>query len=158
MIQPKEVQEEIKLPDPSQKPEPEPDYGDEGGDGDGVVGGVVGGAAAAGGGGGGGIEEAPVYAGGAGYASAREKERGCVGRAVRVPRELAGIVSAVTAKFAVRPGGRITDFTLLGNVPDKRIEQAVWNAIQECDWVVATDPTGKAVSMWVMLPLRFTSG
>lgn len=156
MIQPKEVQEVMKLPDPNSKPEPEPDYAEGDGDGDGVVGGVVGGAAPAPSGGGG-IEDAPVYAT-TGFNPPREKQRGCVAQAVRVPRDLQGIVSTVVAKFGVKPNGQPYAFSIIGSQPDPRIVNAVWQAIQQCDWVAGADAQGRPTAIWVTLPLRFTSG
>lgn len=153
MIQPKEVQEEIKLPDPSSKPEPEPDYGDEGGSDDGVVGGVVG-ASAAPAAAGGGIEEAPQYAM-SGWRPPSMKVRNCVQESVRLPRDLQGLVSTVVVKFGVRPNGQPYAFSILGQVPDKRIEQAIWNAITQCEWIPGADASGKPVSIWVTFPLRF---
>jgi protein TonB len=157
MIQPKEVREEIKLPDPNTKPEPEPEYAEGDGDGDGVVGGVVGGAQAAAPAKGGGFEEAPVYAT-TGFTPPREKQRGCVAQAVRIPRDLQGIVSTVVTKFGVKPSGQPYAFSIVGPQPDQRIINAVWQAIQQCDWQPGADAQGRPTSIWVTLPLRFTSG
>jgi len=153
MIQPRDVKEEIKLPDPSEKPEPVPDYGDdEGGEG-GVVGGVVGAPPA----GGGGIEDAPQYAT-AGWRPPAMKVKNCVQNSVRIPRDLTGIVSSVVVKFGVKPNGQPYAFSILGQVPDKRIEQAVWNAISQCDWIPGADAAGRPVAIWVTFPLRFSAG
>lgn len=154
MIQPKDVKEEIKLPDPSDKPEPVPDYGgDEGGEGGGVVGGVVGAPPA----GGGGIEDAPQYAT-AGWRPPQMKVKNCVQNSVRIPRDLAGIVSSVVVKFGVKPSGEPYAFSIVGTVPDERIKQAVWNAISSCQWIPGADAAGRPVSIWVTFPLRFTAG
>jgi protein TonB len=147
LLQPKDVQEEMKV-DPNEPPEPEYDY--EAGSGEGVVGGVVGAQA---------IEDAPVYAS-AGYVKPREVDKGCVGRNVRIPRDLQGFVAGGTFRFAVRADGSITQFGPAAagqNVPD-RILAAVFNAVQGCKWIPGTDPAGKPTNIWVILPLRFQGG
>ena len=155
MVQPKEIPQELKPPDPNEAPEPEYDEGDDAGTEGGVIGGVVGstGAAPASGG----VEDAPVYAS-AGFKAAGESERGCVGRSVRIPRDLAGIVSTVTVKFAVNRDGAVAQFQVMGSQPDPRIGQAIWQAIQGCRFAPGADPQGRPVNMWVILPLRFVSG
>jgi hypothetical protein len=83
--------------------------------------------------------------------------RRCVDESVRLPRDLQGLVSTVVAKFGVKPNGQPYAFTLLGQVPDKRIEQAIWNAVSQCEWNPGTDASGKPVAIWVTLPVRFTT-
>jgi protein TonB len=144
LIQPKDVQEEMKV-DNSPK-EPEYNYGPQ--TGEGVVGGVVGANQ---------IEEAPAFAT-SGYVKPQERERGCVGRAVRIPRDLSGVVTSITVKFAVGADGRATRFEALSEVPDKRISDAVWQAVQSCQFSPGLDPRGKPHSIWMILPIRFTSG
>ena len=46
----------------------------------------------------------------------------------------------------------------MGSVPDQRIASSIWQAIQGCRWVPGADAQGKPVSIWVILPVRFTSG
>lgn len=157
MVQPKEIPQELKPPDPNEAPEPEYEGDDAGAEG-GVVGGVVGSTGAApSSGGAGAVEDAPVYAS-AGFKAAREREPGCVGRAVRIPRDLAGIVSMVTVKFAVNRDGSVATFQVMGAQPDPRIGQAIWQAVQNCPFSPGSDPQGRPVNMWVILPLRFVSG
>jgi protein TonB len=43
-------------------------------------------------------------------------------------------------------------------VPDARIGTAIWQAVQACRWVPGADAQGKPVSIWVILPIRFTAG
>jgi protein TonB len=138
------VQEQMKAPDPNEPPEPE--YDTSGSSGEGVIGGVVGAQQ---------IEEAPSYAG-AGYVKPRMAQANCVQQTVRIPKDLQGFVSGpVTAKFAVRSDGSVSQFSLPGqNLPD-RIAASIWAAVQGCQWIPGTDPRGKPTSIWVILPLRF---
>lgn len=147
LIQPQEIQAEMKPPDPNEPPEPEYDYGDEGDAGEGVIGGMVGGAPA--------IEDAPAFAT-AGYRKPEMAQRGCVQNTVRLPRELLGYVSGpITVKFAIGRDGAPSRFETMTGVPDQRIANAIWKAIQECKWIPGADAQGKPTSIWVILPIRF---
>lgn len=149
MIQPKEIAEEMKRPDPNEPPEPEPEAegGAEGGAG--VVGGVAGA---------GRFEEAPRYMT-AGFRAPRERDRGCLARSMRVPRELAGFVSGpITVKFAVRRDGSIGQLQIMSQVPDPRIGDAIRQALQSCEWVAGADAQGNPTSIWVIQPIRFAGG
>ncbi len=145
MIQPKEIAEEMKPPNPNEPPEPEPDY-DSGSEG-GVVGGVAGG-----------IEEAPRYLT-AGFRPPREKERGCLASSMRVPPALVGFVSGpITVKFAVRRDGSIGQVQMVSQVPDPRIGEIIARGLSACEWVPGADAQGNATSLWVVMPIRFTGG
>jgi protein TonB len=146
LIQPQEIQPEMKPPDPNEK-EPEYDWGEDSGDKEGVVGGVVGG-----------IEDAPAYAT-AGYRKPRMETPKCVENAVRIPRDLAGFISGpITVQFAIGRDASPSQFRVITNSVPDRISTAIWQAIQECRWVAGADPQGRPVNIWVILPLRFTSG
>lgn len=155
LLQPKDVQAEMKPPDPNEKPEPEYDYGNAA-PGEGVVGGVVGGPAAptqpS-------IEDAPVFAT-AGYKKPAEAQKGCVMSSMRIPRDLAGFVSGapVMVRFAIGRDGSPSRFEVMGSVPDKRIADAIWQAVQSCKWIPGADAQGKPTAIYVMLPIRFTGG
>lgn len=154
LLQPKEVQAEMKAPDPNEPPEPEYDYGSAG-SGEGVIGGVVGAQPAAATNQ---IEDAPAYAT-AGFRKPQMAQPGCVQGAVRLPRELLGFISGpITVKFAVGRDGAPSRYEAMSNVPDRRISEAIWNAIQSCKWIPGADAQGRPTSIWVILPLRFTSG
>jgi protein TonB len=155
MVQPKDIPQELKPPDPNEPPEPELEEAE------GVEGGVVGGVVGSTGSAppqSGGIEDAPVYAG-SGYRQPREQQPGCVSNAVRIPRELTGFVSALVVKFSVNRDGSVSLFQVMSpQQVDPRVAQAVWSAIQSCRWQVGTDPAGRPQNIWVSLPLRFKSG
>jgi protein TonB len=141
----------MKPPDPNEPPEPEYDTGGAG-EGEGVVGGVVGARPSNE------IEDAPAFAT-AGYRKPTMAEPGCVQRTVRIPPQLAGFVSGpITVKFAIRPDGQPSHFEVMTAVPDARIGNAIWQAVQSCRWVPGADARGKPVSIWVILPIRFTAG
>lgn len=152
LLQPKEVQAEMKAPDPNEPPEPEYDYGDAA-EGEGVIGGVVGAAPAQNQ-----IEDAPAYAT-AGYRKPQMAQAGCVQSSVRLPRELLGFISGpITVKFAINKDGSPSRYEVMTNIPDRRISDAIWNAIQTCKWIPGADAQGRPTAIWVILPLRFTSG
>jgi periplasmic protein TonB len=151
LLQPKEVQEQMKAPDPNEPPEPEYDY-DESAAGEGVVGGVVGAAPRND------IEDAPAFAT-AGYKKPQMAQAGCVQSSMRVPRELAGFVSGpVQVKFAIGKDGVPSRFETLTPVPDRRLADAIWSAVQSCKWVPGADAQGKPTAIWVIMPFRFTGG
>lgn len=146
MIQPKEIAQEMKAPNPNEPPEPEIEA-DEGGSQGGVVGGVAGG-----------IEEAPRYVG-AGFRAPREKERGCIQSSMRVPTSLAGFVSGpITVKFAVRRDGSIGQLQVMSQIPDPRIGDIIRQGLSRCEFVPGVDAQGNPTALWVIMPIRFTSG
>ncbi|HEU4385283.1 MAG TPA: hypothetical protein VFR85_17495 [Anaeromyxobacteraceae bacterium] len=149
MVQPKEIAQEMKAPNPNEPPEPEPEVDEGAGSGAGVVGGVAGA---------GGIEEAPRYMT-AGFRPPREKERGCLSRSMRVPRELAGFVSGpITVKFAVRRDGSIGQVQLMSQVPDPRIADIIRQGLSSCEWLPGADAQGNPTPIWVIQPIRFAGG
>jgi periplasmic protein TonB len=151
LLQPQEIQPEMKAPDPNEPPEPEYDYGDQD-QGEGVVGGVVGAQPTNE------IEDAPAYAT-AGYRKPAQAQPNCVQSTVRLPRELMGFISGpITVKFAIGRDGVPSRFQVMTNVPDQRIANAIWGAVQTCKWVPGADAQGKPTAIWVIMPLRFTSG
>ena len=148
MIQPKDVENEIKPPDPN---EPEEDYGDDSGEGveGGVVGGVVGGQVSKGGG----YEDAPQYMG-AGFKAPKMADKDCFRDGFRIPPALAGFVTSVTVKFAVYPNGSVGAFSVMGQVPDQRIADAIRNALANCTWIPGADAQGRPTPIYVILPVR----
>ncbi len=160
LIQPKEVPAQLPSPAPGQQPEPEQGHGADGiGEGaagteGGVIGGVPGGLAQ----GGGGTEDAPVYAG-AGFRKPAQAVRSCVQDSIRIPRDLQGFVSGpIAAKFAIRKDGTPAYFQMVTQVPDRRIADAIRQAVMSCQWTPGTDAEGHPTSIWVILPIRFRSG
>jgi protein TonB len=147
LIQPKDVQEEMKE-DKTAK-EPEYNYGPSAGEG--VVGGVVGARPSNE------IEDAPVNAT-AGYTKPGEVDKGCVAQSTRVPKELQGLVDSVVIQFSVNKDGTVSRFSTLTDVPDKRIADRLWQAVQSCKFKVGLDSAGHPVSIWLRIPIRFQSG
>jgi protein TonB len=161
MVQPKEVQQELKPPDPAAPAEE--DQGVEGGVGGGVVGGVTGGTGGTGPATGapGGIVDAPVYAT-AGFRKPQEAERGCVGRSVRLSDELLDsfvgsvVGGSVTVRFAIGRDGTPSQFQVVSVMRDPRVALVVWRAVQSCRWIPGADAQGRPTPIWVILPLRFS--
>ncbi len=146
MIQPKDVAEEMKLPDPNEKVE-EPDYGDEGSEG-GVVGGVVGA---------GSVEEAPQYLQ-AGFRKPVLANPRCIQDNLRVPTALQGYISVVTLKIGIRRDGSVQSLQIMTPVAEKRIEDAIRNAVGACNFIPGADAQGHPTAIWVIMPLRLVSG
>jgi periplasmic protein TonB len=151
MIQPKTVEDQIKPPDPN---EPEDDYGDGSEDGveGGIVGGVVGGQVSSGRG----YEDAPVYMG-AGFKAPAMADKNCFRDSFRLPPALAGFVSSVTVKFAVYPNGAVGAFSVMGQLPDQRIGDAIRNALSNCTWIPGADAQGKPTAIYVIMPVKLSN-
>jgi periplasmic protein TonB len=149
LLQPKEIQAEMKPPDPNEAPEPEYDYGEATGE-EGVVGGSYSPSNE--------IEDAPAYAT-AGYRKPEMAVRNCVQNSVRIPRDLQGFISGpITVKFAIGRAGDVSRFQLMTTgVPD-RVGQLIQQAVNSCRWVPGADAQGRPIAIWVILPLRFTQG
>jgi periplasmic protein TonB len=147
MIQPKNVEDEIKPPDPN---EPEEDYGDDSGEGveGGVIGGVVGGQVSKPGQ----YEEVQYFK--EGFRRPEMADKNCFRDNFRIPPALSGFVTSVTVKFAVYPTGAVGAFQVLGSVPDQRIADAIRNTISNCTWKPGADAQGRPIPIYVILPVR----
>ncbi|HET7754555.1 MAG TPA: hypothetical protein VFK85_11655 [Anaeromyxobacteraceae bacterium] len=165
LIQPREIADEMKPPDPD---EPIEDYGDaaEGAEG-GVIGGIPGYVPDGAGSGAvtgavaraaDAIEEAPQYAT-TGFRPPQEAQPGCVRGAVRLPAALTGYVSApIVVKFAVTRSGAIGAFQVMSQNGNPRLGEVIRQALLQCRWVPGTDAQGRATSLWVIMPFRFEAG
>ena len=96
--------------------------------------------------------------GNAAFRSPRLAERNCVRDAIRLPASLRGFASpTISVKFAVAPDGTASELQVVG-VPDERVAGAVRQAVQACRWTPGTDGSGRPVTMWVVMPIRFERG
>jgi periplasmic protein TonB len=156
MIQPKEIQPQVKPPETSDDDDDGVEGGVEGGVKGGVVGGVVGGVL---GGtlGGTGVQEAPVYMT-SGFKKPELANPRCIVESMRIPKDLQGIVSKVTIKFAISRDGTSDLFQFMTAVPDKRIEDAIKSAVQSCKFNPASDPQGRPVRIWYIMPIQMKAG
>ena len=103
------------------------------------------------------VEDAPAYPGD-GFRKPVAADRGCVERALRLPRDLAGrFDGTLTAKFAVAADGTVGRVEVLGPVPDARVPQAVESAIRACRFLPGADAQGKPTALWAVMPLRFVT-
>lgn len=101
-------------------------------------------------------EEAPAHAG-PGFRKPRQAERHCVRDGIRIPHGLQGFLSElIWVKVAIGRDGTPSLFQVLDRLPDERIGQAIWEAIQKCRWIPGTDARGRPTKIWVMIPIRFT--
>jgi periplasmic protein TonB len=104
------------------------------------------------------IEDAPAYPT-AGYRRPEMAVRNCVQDSLRIPRDLQTFVSGpITAKFAVGGDAEVSRFQLMTKGVPERLAQLVENAVTGCRWVPGADVQGRAIALWVILPLRFTKG
>jgi TonB family protein len=101
------------------------------------------------------VEDAPRFAV-EGFQKPRMAEPGCVQAAVRLPRELvARLAGPVTVKFAVGTDGTVGLFEVVGQVPDRRVADALRSAIQSCRFLPGADAQGRKTRLWVVMPIRF---
>lgn len=100
-----------------------------------------------------GTHDGPAYAT-AGYTGPAMREPGCVQKRIRVPPS--SVPQKVIVKFVVGPEGDTGRFHVVGPT-DTRLElvRAVEEAVQSCRWIPGTDPEGRPVPIWVILPIRF---
>jgi protein TonB len=165
MVQPRQVPAEVAPPAPVEPPEADTgstqgsDAGVPGGTDGGLAGGTLGGTGKGTGlGSGDGTEEAPQYAG-SGYRKPSEVEPGCVRSAIRIPPQLTGFISGpITVKFAVGRDGSAGLVEVMTRVSDRRIAEIIRAGIQTCRWQPGTDTQGRPVRLWVIMPIRFTTG
>jgi membrane associated rhomboid family serine protease len=92
------------------------------------------------------------------FTKPREVEAGCVGRSLRLPRDMRGFSGTVTVKFAVQPNGATSHFEVLSDVPDVRLATAIRRAVLTCRFSPGTDAAGTPLAVWMILPLRFDPG
>ena len=79
-------------------------------------------------------------------------------RSVRIPDDLFERISGgvITVKFAVNRDGTASHFqSMTAGLPD-RVTSGIWAAIQNCKWIPGADAQGRPISIWVIMPLRFT--
>jgi hypothetical protein len=97
----------------------------------------------------------PVFAS-AGYTKPAEAKKNCVANAVRIPKWMAGINGAVVSKFSVDAEGAVGNFEVLTEAP-REVRLAIEQAVQSCQFTPGRTPEGKAVAVWMILPMRFKS-
>jgi len=97
----------------------------------------------------------PAMAGDAQFTKPREAEAGCVGRSLRIPREMRGFSGTVTVKFAVQPSGATSHFKVLSDAVDVRLAAAIQQAVSTCRFEPGADFAGTPRAVWMVLPLRF---
>jgi len=91
------------------------------------------------------------------YKKPRMKHAGCVARGVRLaPRPGSGARDVrATVKFAVHPGGEVSDFQVLEPLTlPTAVGREVERVVKDCDWVPG-EGGGVPISIWVVLPLRW---
>jgi len=103
------------------------------------------------------VEDAPVYATG-NYQKPKMVEQGCVQRTVRMPNDVFDRVAekTITVKFVVGREGTPSRFQVMTPGMPDRAGTAIWEAIQACTWIPGADEGGVPLSIWVIMPFRFT--
>ncbi|GAO04900.1 TonB family protein [Anaeromyxobacter sp. PSR-1] len=101
------------------------------------------------------VEDAPRYAA-AGFRKPNLLVPRCVQDAIRLPRDARERVSGpVTVRFAVAKDGTVGLFQVMGDLPDRRVADAIWTAVRGCRFAPGADAAGKPTRLWVVMPIRF---
>ncbi|WP_232287265.1 TonB family protein [Anaeromyxobacter dehalogenans] len=101
------------------------------------------------------VEDAPRYAA-AGFRKPNLQVPRCVQDAIRLPRDARERVSGpVTVRFAVAKDGTVGLFQVMGDLPDRRVADAIWTAVRGCRFAPGADAAGKPTRLWVVMPIRF---
>lgn len=62
---------------------------------------------------------------------------------MRIPRDRQGFTSGpITVRFAMDRDGAVGLFRVEGQVPDRRIAEAIWAAVRECRFAPGTTSRG----------------
>jgi hypothetical protein len=94
-----------------------------------------------------------------GYTKPTMREPRCVQDSIQLPYKLLGFVSGpITVLFAVGPDGEPGRFKVLTRRVPPGITEAIWRAVKGCEWRPGRSPDGTPTRIWVVLPLRFSSG
>jgi TonB family protein len=97
----------------------------------------------------------PTYAR-EGYQKARQATPGCVAESLRLPRDTVDLGGeSATVKFAVDETGKVSQFSYLSGPTDQRVANAIWAAIQRCEWLPGATAQGSPITLWVTMPIRF---
>ncbi len=97
----------------------------------------------------------PAYAR-EGYRKARQARPNCVVTSIRLPRDIVDVAGeSATVKFAVDGSGRVSQFSYLSGPDDQHVANAIWTAIQRCEWVPGATAQGRPITLWVTMPIRF---
>ncbi|WP_049778370.1 TonB family protein [Anaeromyxobacter sp. K] len=101
------------------------------------------------------VEDAPRYAA-EGFRKPHLEVARCVQDAIRLPRDARERVSGpVTVRFAVAKDGTVGLFQVMGDLPDRRVADAIWTAVRGCRFAPGADAAGKPTRLWVVMPIRF---
>jgi hypothetical protein len=101
------------------------------------------------------IEDAPVYPSD-GFRRPTAADPSCVQRSLRLPRDLQDRVpDSVPVRFAVGPDGALSQFSVIAQVADRRVGEAIWSAVRSCKFNPGADARGRSVRLWVVMPIRF---
>ena len=91
-----------------------------------------------------------------GQQKAKLASPGCVVNSLRLPRDLVDIGGdTATVKFAVNETGQVSQFAYLAGPSDPRVANAIWSAIQRCEFVPGANAQGKPLALWVTMPIKF---
>lgn len=96
---------------------------------------------------------------GVGYVKPRLADPTCVAaklRQVTLPPEV-DPSRIIRVEFAVTRDARVVSFGTFDDAPEAVLDR-LRQAVSGCDWIPGKDRTGRPVSIWVILPLRFWDG
>jgi protein TonB len=91
-----------------------------------------------------------------GYQKARQTVPGCVVNSLRLPRDVLEFEGeSATVKFAIDETGAVSQYSYLSGPSDQRVANAIWAAVQHCQWTPGATAQGRPISLWVTMPIRF---
>jgi len=94
-----------------------------------------------------------------GYTKPALIEPGCVQDSIHLPYRLLGFVSGpIVVQFAVGPEGAPGRYQVITRGVPPGVAEAIWRAVKGCEWRPGLAPDGTPTRIWVILPLRFSSG
>jgi protein TonB len=101
------------------------------------------------------LQLGPTYARD-GQQKARLTDPGCVVKSLRLPRDIADVGGeTATVKFAVDETGQVSQYAYLAGPSEPRIANAIWAAIQRCEFTPGATAQGRPVALWVTMPIKF---
>jgi protein TonB len=101
------------------------------------------------------LQIGPTYAR-EGQRKARLTDPACVVNTLRLPRDIVDVGGeTATVKFAVDETGKVSQYAYLAGPTDARVSNAIWSAIQRCEFSPGATAQGQPVALWVTMPIKF---
>lgn len=82
-------------------------------------------------------------------------DKECLSAQVRRWRTTSGSYKPTEAKVEILSDGSVGEVRVPEPVPYPTFIRDVERAFRDCEWIPGTDPKGKAMTMWYVMPFRF---